>query len=91
MVKRLSWLFAATLCTAQVQAQEYPTRPIRLIVPLAPAGGMVKVVKMPEIRDRLIAMGYRPIANTTDEFDAFIRAEIAKWAKVIRDSGARLD
>ena len=52
---------------------------------------MVKVVKLPEIRDRLIAMGYRPIANTTDEFDAFIRAEIAKWAKVIKDSGARLD
>jgi tripartite-type tricarboxylate transporter receptor subunit TctC len=52
---------------------------------------MVKVVKMPEIRDRLIAMGYRPIANTSEEFDVFIRAEIAKWAKVIKDSGARLD
>jgi tripartite-type tricarboxylate transporter receptor subunit TctC len=52
---------------------------------------MVKVVKLPEIRDRLVAMGYRPIANTTEEFDIFIRAEIAKWAKVIKDSGARLD
>jgi len=52
---------------------------------------MVKVVKLPEIRDRLIAMGYRPIANTSEEFDAFIRAEITKWAKVIKDSGARLD
>ena len=52
---------------------------------------MVKVVKLPEIRDKLIAKGYRPIANTTEEFDAFIRAEIAKWAKVIKDSGARLD
>jgi tripartite-type tricarboxylate transporter receptor subunit TctC len=36
-------------------------------------------------------MAYRPIANTPEEFDAFIRAEIAKWAKVIKDSGARLD
>jgi tripartite-type tricarboxylate transporter receptor subunit TctC len=52
---------------------------------------MVKVVKLPEIRDRLTAMAYRPIANTPEEFDAFIRAEIAKWAKVIKDSGARLD
>lgn len=52
---------------------------------------MVKVVKLPEIRDRLIAMGYRPIANTPEEFDSFIRAEITKWAKVIKESGARLD
>ncbi len=52
---------------------------------------MVKVVKLPEIRDRLIAMGYRPIANTPEEFDSFIRSEMAKWAKVIKDSGARLD
>ncbi len=52
---------------------------------------MVKVLKLPEIRDRLIAMGYRPIANTPEEFDAFIHAESTKWAKVIKDSGARLD
>jgi tripartite-type tricarboxylate transporter receptor subunit TctC len=52
---------------------------------------MVKVLKLPEIRDRLIAMAYRPIANTPEEFDSFIRAELAKWAKVIKDSGARLD
>ncbi len=52
---------------------------------------MVKVLKLPEIRDRLIAMAYRPIANTPDEFDTYIRAETAKWAKVIKDSGARLD
>jgi tripartite-type tricarboxylate transporter receptor subunit TctC len=52
---------------------------------------MVKVVKLPEIRDRLSAMGYRPIANTPEEFNAFIRAEMTKWAKVIKDSGARLD
>jgi len=52
---------------------------------------MVKVLQLPEIRDRLVAMGYRPIANTPEQFDAFIRAEIAKWGKVIKESGARLD
>ena len=52
---------------------------------------MVKVLQLPEIRDRLVAMGYRPIANTAEQFDAFIRAEIAKWAKVIKEAGITVD
>ena len=52
---------------------------------------MVKVLQLPEIRDRLVAMGYRPIANTPEQFDAFIRAEIAKWAKVIKEAGITAD
>ncbi len=52
---------------------------------------MVKVLQLPEIRDRLVAMGYRPIANTPEQFDVFIRAEITKWAKVIKEAGIHIE
>jgi tripartite-type tricarboxylate transporter receptor subunit TctC len=52
---------------------------------------IARVVKQPEHRERLIGQGYEPVANTPDEFSAYLRAEVAKWSKVIRDRGMRVD
>ena len=41
---------------------------------------------MPEFRERLVALGFEPIACTPDEFADWIKTEIAKWGKVIRDA-----
>jgi tripartite-type tricarboxylate transporter receptor subunit TctC len=49
------------------------------------------VVKQPEIRERLVSQGYDPLANTPVEFSAYLRAEVAKWAKVIKQRGMRVD
>lgn len=37
-----------------------------------------RVMKQPENRERLIAQGYDPLANTPDEFSTYFRAEVAK-------------
>lgn len=52
---------------------------------------MVAIVQSPEVAGRLQKEGSEPIGSTPDEFARYIKAEIAKWAKVVRASGAQLD
>jgi tripartite-type tricarboxylate transporter receptor subunit TctC len=52
-------------------------------------GGIVRAASEPEVRQRLHELGAEPIANSPAEAAAHIRAEIAKWEKVIRESGAK--
>jgi tripartite-type tricarboxylate transporter receptor subunit TctC len=52
-------------------------------------GEIVKIVADPEIKRRLAAVGFDAVGSTPAEFDAHVRSEIAKWAKVIRDAGIK--
>jgi tripartite-type tricarboxylate transporter receptor subunit TctC len=54
-------------------------------------GDIVKMVAAPEVRQRLEALGFAPVANTPDEFGARIKSEIAKWGKVVRDANIKAD
>jgi tripartite-type tricarboxylate transporter receptor subunit TctC len=54
-------------------------------------GEIVRILHTPEMKERLALLGAEPIGNKPDEFAAFIKAEIPKYAKVIRASGARAD
>jgi tripartite-type tricarboxylate transporter receptor subunit TctC len=49
------------------------------------------VFSMPEVRDRLVALGAEAAPNSVEEFRAYIRSEMAKWGKAVRDSGAKAD
>ncbi len=51
----------------------------------------VKALATPDMRERLAAQGADPIGNTPDQFAAFIKSEIEKWAKIVKASGARID
>ena len=46
-----------------------------------------EVMRMPEVEQRLSEMGMPPAPTTREEFDRFIRAQIAQWAQVIKDAG----
>ena len=49
-------------------------------------GDLHAVMKIPEIEQRLTELGMPPAPTTRDEFDKFIRSEIARWAQVIKDA-----
>ena len=49
-----------------------------------------RIVKSPEIVERMGATGNEPVASTPEEFDRLIREEIPKWAKVIREAKIQL-
>ena len=46
----------------------------------------VQVVKSPELAERIAAMGNEPVGSTPAGFDKFIRDEVPKWAKVIKEA-----
>ena len=52
---------------------------------------IVKVVQLPEIKERWAALGAEPLTNTPEQFAAFIKNDLSKWAKVVHDSGAKVD
>jgi tripartite-type tricarboxylate transporter receptor subunit TctC len=52
---------------------------------------VMRVMQSPEIQARLPVEGARFSANTPEQFSAFVKSEIAKWAAVVKASGARVD
>jgi tripartite-type tricarboxylate transporter receptor subunit TctC len=49
-----------------------------------------RILGLSDVRERLANAGFRTLASTPEEFSAYMKAEGAKWAKVIRDSGTRV-
>ncbi len=52
---------------------------------------IVGIVRSPELTKRFLSEGSEPIGSTPEEFARHIKAEIAKWAKAVEASGARVD
>ena len=55
------------------------------------AAGVARAAKNPETRKRLEEQGGEPVGSTSEEFAALLREELAKWAEVVKVSGARAD
>ncbi len=54
-------------------------------------GEVGAIVGTPEMRDRLAGLGAQPLTMTPAQFGAYIKKEIVKWDKVVKDSGAKID
>ena len=52
---------------------------------------VAKVLKVPELRDRLLRDGIEPVGSTPEQYAEHIKKEMIKWSKVVKDSGARVD
>jgi tripartite-type tricarboxylate transporter receptor subunit TctC len=52
---------------------------------------IAKIVRMPQVRERLAALGAEPVGNTPEEFAAYNRSELLKWERIVKASGATVD
>ena len=52
---------------------------------------IVGAMKEPAVRERMAGFGFEPVGNTPEEFGEFVRADIARWAKVVKASGAEAE
>lgn len=54
-------------------------------------GEVAKVLRMPDVSERFKGLGIEIASGTPAEFTAFMRAETAKWGRIVRESGAKVD
>lgn len=54
-------------------------------------GELNKAIAHPDVRARFASLGLEPMSSSASEYSAFIQTDIAKWAKVVRDAGVRVD
>ena len=52
---------------------------------------MVKIINEPDVKERLATLAFTPVGDSRAQFAAFIKSEIAKWGKAVKDSGAKAD
>jgi tripartite-type tricarboxylate transporter receptor subunit TctC len=52
---------------------------------------VAKIASMPDVRDRLRGIGFEAAAGTSEAFGALVQRELRKWAKVVKETGAKVE
>lgn len=50
-----------------------------------------RALAAPDVREKMLALGAEPVGSTPEQFAAYVKAEAAKYAKLVRTSGAKVD
>jgi len=51
----------------------------------------IKVLNRPDVHERIVSDGSEPVGSSPEDFRQFMLADLAKWAKLVKESGAKLD
>ena len=51
----------------------------------------VKALATPQVRERFASLGVQPVGNTPEQFDVVIREDLARWSKVIKSAGVKVE
>lgn len=54
-------------------------------------GEVVRVLKLPDVQERFAKLGMEPVGDTPEQFATYLRSELAKYAKVVKESGAKVE
>jgi tripartite-type tricarboxylate transporter receptor subunit TctC len=52
---------------------------------------IVRIINTPEMKERLATLAFTPVGDTREQFARFIKSEIAKWGRAVRESGAKAE
>jgi tripartite-type tricarboxylate transporter receptor subunit TctC len=52
---------------------------------------IARALRLPDVSERLLVQGMEPTSSTPEEFSAYIRSEMTKWARVVKASGAKAE
>ena len=50
---------------------------------------IVDAMAQPDVKEKMVSLGFETVASTPEEFAARVRVEIPKWGKVIRDASIK--
>jgi tripartite-type tricarboxylate transporter receptor subunit TctC len=52
---------------------------------------ILRIIALPDVKDKFAAIGFEPIGTTPEEFAARIKLEVPRWAKIVREANIKLD
>jgi tripartite-type tricarboxylate transporter receptor subunit TctC len=102
-IKVIALLSPRRVADLPVVAEVVPGVSALSIVGLVAAGGtprelvqrissdVARAVKSSDLTERMTQLGMEPVGSSPEQFEALIRAEIEKWARVVKISGAKAD
>lgn len=65
-------------------ARPYPEKPVRVIIPFPPGAG-------PDVRKALLARGLETVSSTPEAFAEYLRADLVKWSRVVKEAHVHVD